>query len=193
VVSIVTLFCGVCKTNAAVATQILIDTYKCDIIINAGTAGGMDKNINLLDTIISTEVAHWDVHQGILTEFHPWADSIYWQADKELLSVAKNTVLHNNIENVYFGRMITGEIFIEDKYRDEINGIHSPLCVDMETASIAQTCYVNKVPFIAVRSITDTADHNGGDNFDLNCNKASQISAIIVRSIIKEINVLYTK
>lgn len=76
-VDIVTLFSGVCKVNAAIATQILIDTYNCDAIINSGTAGGMVSNLDILDTVISDEVAYHDVDEGILTEFHPWLDSIY--------------------------------------------------------------------------------------------------------------------
>lgn len=81
-IDIVTLFSGVCKVNAAIATQILIDTYGCNIIINSGTAGGMDDSLKIFDTVISSEVAYYDVDQGILTEFHPWLDSIYFKADK---------------------------------------------------------------------------------------------------------------
>lgn len=191
-VAIVTLFCGVCKTNAAIATQILIDTYNCDIIINAGTAGGMDNNIKLFDTIYSTEVAHHDVNEVILTEFHPWLESIYFKADSKLIYCAKKSINKNNISDIYFGRMITGEFFIEDHYRADLNQKFSPLSIDMETASIAHTCYVNKIPFIAIRTITDTAEHSGIDNFDLNCEKASKISANLVRLLLMELEDYYS-
>lgn len=184
---IVTLFSGVCKTNAAIATQILIDTYGCNIIINAGTAGGMNQEIKLFDTIISTESAYWDVFEGILTKFHPWMETIYFKADKDLIDLAKGTVSKNKSSNIYFGRIISGETFIEDKYRNEINTNFSPLCVDMETASVAHVCYVNKIPYIAVRTITDTAKHSGADAFDMNCKKASQISAAFVKAMLKEL------
>ena len=91
-IDIVTLFTGVCKVNAAIATQILIDTYGCNIIINAGTAGGMDDSLKIFDTVISNEVAYYDVDDGILTEFHPWLDSIYFKADKRLLNLAKKAI-----------------------------------------------------------------------------------------------------
>ena len=188
-VPVVALFCGVCKTNAALATQILIDIYGCDAIINAGTAGGMDKDVKLIDTVVSTESAYWDVHEGILTEFHPWMETVYFKADKDLLAIAKKAAAQNNIQaNVHFGRIITGESFIEDKYRDELNTKFSPLCVDMETASIAHVCYVNKIPFIAVRTITDTAEHIGIDaaaDFEQNCDKASQISADFLAAMLR--------
>ncbi|MDR0286425.1 MAG: 5'-methylthioadenosine/S-adenosylhomocysteine nucleosidase [Clostridiales bacterium] len=141
---IVTLFCGVCKTNAAIATQILINTYGCDVIINAGTAGGIDDSVELLDTVVSVESAYWDVHEDILTEFHPWMETIYFKADLELLAVAKKVAAKSKFpEKIHFGRMVTGESFIEDKYRSSLKAKFSPLCVDMETASVAHVCYVN--------------------------------------------------
>ncbi|MFI3284919.1 MAG: 5'-methylthioadenosine/S-adenosylhomocysteine nucleosidase [Erysipelotrichaceae bacterium] len=113
--------------------------------------------------------------------------SIFFQADKKLLEITKSTVKHPEIANVYFGRKITGEYFVEDNHRDELNEKFSPLCVDMETASVAQTCYVNNIPFIAVRTVTDTAEHCGSKEFHNNCSKASEISANIVRILLKEL------
>lgn len=184
-VSVVALFSGVCKTNAAIAAQILIDGYSCDVIINGGTAGGMDKSMKLFDTVVSTECAYWDVSEDILTEFHPWMESVFWKADEVLLAAARKVVSHEDLKNIYFGRMITGEAFIDDTYRDEINQRFSPLCVDMETASIAHVCYVNRVPFVAVRTITDTEEDAGVEIFEQNCEKASEISAHIVKLMLK--------
>ena len=182
-VLIIALYSGVCKVNAAIATQILIDTYCVDSIINAGTAGGMDKNINLFDTVISTQVAYHDVDDGILTEFHPWMPTVYFDADEELLNIAK--IISDKNKKVHLGRMVTGEKFIEDNKRDSINRKYLPLSVDMETASIAHVCYVNMIPFISIRSITDTATHSGIESFEKNCEKASVISKDIVLDFLK--------
>lgn len=76
-INVVALFSGVCKVNAAIATQILIDTFGCDAIINAGTAGGMVGSLDLFDTVICRETAYHDVDEGILTEFHPWLDDLF--------------------------------------------------------------------------------------------------------------------
>lgn len=186
-VDIVTLFSGVCKVNAAIATQILIDNYDCNIIINSGTSGGMDKSLHILDTVVSTECAYWDVASDVLTGFHPWMESIYFKANEQLISLVRHIASCNNCYNIVFGRMITGELFIVDEKRDEINKSFHPLSVDMETASIAHVCYVNKIPYIAIRTITDTADNSGVDTFEDNCEKASQISADIVRELLKEL------
>lgn len=177
-IPVVALYSGVCKVNAAIATQILIDTYQVEAIISAGTAGGIDKSINLFDTIISTQAAYHDVDDDILTDFHPWMKDVYFNADDDLLQAAHQIAKNNS--KIHFGRMVTGESFIRDKMREGINKKFSPLSVDMETAAIAHVCYANKIPFIAIRTITDTADHSGLEYFDKNCKQASIIAKDVV-------------
>lgn len=183
-IPIVALYSGVCKVNAAIATQLLIDTYDIHSIINAGTAGGMDECVELFDTVISTQTAYHDVDDEILTEFHPWMSSVYFNADETLLAVAQTIRKENRI---HFGRMVTGEKFIEDNMRNIINKKYAPLSVDMETASIAHVCHVNKIPFIAIRSITDTATHMGIQNFEKNCKQASVIAKDVTLSFLKQL------
>ena len=187
-IDIVTLFSGVCKVNAAIATQILIDTYHVDLVINAGTAGGMDPKLDIFDTVISTEVAYHDVHEEILTEFHPWMENVFFKADEELLKLSEKAVAKLNTDyRIVWGRMVTGEAFITDEGRDEINGQFAPLTVDMETGSIAHVCYVNQIPFISIRSITDTPSHSGSEYFEENCEKASCIAKDITVALLAEI------
>jgi len=178
---IAALYCGVGTTNAAIATQILIDVYKVGAVINSGTAGGMDTRLNLFDTVICTEAVYHDVQEDILTGFHPNLPSVYFKSGEALIERIKNA----NIDNkTYHGRMVTGNKFIDDDGRDEINAKFGPLAVDMETAAIAHVCYVNRVPYVAVRTITDTADHSGVGTFEENCPKASEISKDIVLEIL---------
>lgn len=184
-IPVVALYCGVCKVNAAIATQILIDRYGVGAIINAGTAGGMDQSVNLFDTVVSAQVAYHDMDDEILTEFHPWMPSIYFDADPALLEIA--AFISERNPSVRLGRTVTGEKFIEDDFRDAINQKYAPLSVDMETAGIAHVCYVNNIPFIAIRSITDTATHSGMDQFEENCQRASTISKDVVLDFLDEL------
>lgn len=184
-VQTVTLFSGVCKVNAAIAAQILIDTFGCTAVINAGTAGGMTEELQIFDIVVSTETAYHDVAEDILTDFHPWMDSVYFKADDRLLAAAGETARSEKEHGVVFGRMMTGEAFIEDDGREEICERYAPLCVDMETAAIAHVCYVNKIPFISVRCITDTPDHKGIGEFEKNCEAASRIAAGFVEEMLR--------
>lgn len=188
-VEVVVLFSGVGKVNAAIATQILIDTYHVNIIINAGTAGGMNHELKIFDTVISTEVAYHDVAPNILTEFHPWLESVYFKADKELLGLTQKAVGKIDMASkVYWGRMVTGEAFIVDEGRQKIKELFAPPTVDMETASIAHVCHVNSIPFISIRSVTDTTTHSGSGHFEENCKKASEIAMNITVALLTELH-----
>lgn len=187
-VEVVALFSGVCKVNAAIASQILIDGFGVNVIINSGVAGGMNPNLQIFDTVISTEVCYHDVADDILTEFHPWMQSVFFKADNELIELSKISVdKMKTVGKIYWGRMATGESFIKDEGRQDINDKFSPLSVDMETASIAHVCYVNNIPFISIRCITDTATHSGNEHFEENIIKASIIAAEITESMIREV------
>ncbi|WP_455683015.1 5'-methylthioadenosine/S-adenosylhomocysteine nucleosidase [Thomasclavelia sp.] len=188
-IEVIALFSGVCKVNAAIASQLLIDIYDIDIIINSGTAGGMNPDLEIFDTVISTEICYHDVASDILTEFHPWMKSIFFEADQELIELSKLAV--NKIKlagKVIWGRMVTGESFITNEERQKIYDEFVPLTVDMETASIAHVCYVNSIPFISIRCITDTVTHSGIDNFEKNCIKASIIAKNITVALLNEIS-----
>lgn len=175
---VVAVYSGVCKVNAAVAAQLLIDVYGCGAVINAGTAGAMDESLRLFDTVVATEAVYHDVAEHILTGFHPWMAQAVFRADAGLLSVARGAA--TGLTHVRFGRMATGETFITDAGREDINARLRPLCVDMETAAVAHVCHVNRVPFIAVRTMTDTPAQRGTAAFEENCTRASRISAEFV-------------
>ena len=88
-VNVSAVYSGVCKVNAAIAAQLLIDMFHVDLIINAGTAGGMKEGVQLFDTVISERVIYHDVADDILTDFHPWLKSNYFLADQELCAIAR--------------------------------------------------------------------------------------------------------
>ncbi len=185
-VPVVAVYSGVCKVNAAIAAQILIDRFPILGIINAGTAGGLEESIQLFDTVVSEMSAYHDVADDILTEFHPWLQSVFFPSNETLLAIARQYSARSQYP-IRFGRTGTGEQFVTDHKREEIKQRFSPLSTDMETASIAHVCYVNRVPFLAIRTITDTAEHKGMDHFAKNCTMASEISAHIVMALIQEL------
>ena len=158
------LYSGVCKVNAAIAAQVLIDSCRVEAIINAGTAGGIDPSISIFDTVISTEPAYHDVAEDILTEFHPWMDSIWFQGDPFLLSLATQAAQDS-------GRPVRFQ----------------PLCADMESAAVAHVCHANGIPFLSIRTITDSADRSAAACFEENCRRASEIAAQVTHALFKRL------
>ncbi len=178
------VFSGVCKVNAAIAAQLLIEEFHAGLVVNAGTAGAIHESVRPFDTVIAERSAYHDVADDILTEFHPRMQSVYFQSDQKLLAIAKDYAPTAKYP-ILFGTIVTGEQFIAGNERDRISKRFAPLAVDMETASVAHVCYVHKLPFIAVRTITDTASHNGMESFEKNCEAASRISAEIVADLLQ--------
>lgn len=187
-IEVVTLFSGIGKVNSAFATQILIDTFKCDTIIDAGTSGGIDEKIDVFDTVVSTEVGYHDVGDELIMDINYPLTSRYFKADNHLLECALKTTKKIKTEyKVFFGRMVTGEKFIVDESRENLQKNHNPLSTDMESCAVSHVCYVNKIPFISIRTITDTFKHKGMSEFQKNCNKASSINAMFIKELLKEL------
>lgn len=183
---IITLFSGVCKVNAAIAAQILIDRFQVDGILNSGTCGGLDENIKVFDTIAATACVYHDVEDTILTEFHPWIDSPYFPSDPVLLEKLKRLSLSYPM---HCGVIATGEYFVEsEEQRLHLRRRYpSVLGIDMESCAIAHACYVNAVPFLSVRTVTDNAQESGLENFEQNIEKASRISMEICLKLVKNL------
>lgn len=178
------VYSGVCKVNAAIAAELLAEVFGVDAVINAGTAGGIDPRVRLFDTVVAERSVYHDVAGDILTEFHPWLPSAYFPSDSGLLSAAK-TYAKTARHPILFGTIATGELFVENKDRERICQNCAPLAVDMETAGAAHVCYVNRVPFLAVRSITDTSGDSGAGAFERNCARASEIAAEVTVGLLR--------
>ncbi len=152
--------CGIGKVNAALGAQRMINEFHPDIIISSGCAGGNGDDINIQDVIVSREVTYHDVYCGRAID----DTTVYGQvqglpvryaADPHLLEKAKAL----NIEGIkiHDGLIVTGDWFVDskEKMRSIIEMFPEAKAVDMESCAIAQTCYINKVPFISFRVISD--------------------------------------
>jgi adenosylhomocysteine nucleosidase len=95
----------------------------------------------------------------------------------------------SNSSKCYIGRIITGEAFITQNERKSLIENFDPLCVDMESASVAHTCYVNNIPFIVIRSMSDNADESGSETFDSNMETAALNSIRVVEGLIQRLGI----
>ena len=183
-IPVVALYCGVCKVNAAIATQVLFSAYDVSKIIMIGVAGAIDASLNILDTVVSKEVAYHDVANEILVRFHPWMEYPYFIANQDLL----NQIFLANADDktVLAGKIVTGEAFIDQDGREAIIKNHNPQCVDMETASVAHACYVNHIPFVAIRSISDTPHESGNAAFEKHASAAAEKSVRVLDKYLRK-------
>ena len=154
--------CGVGKVNAAVGTMRLIQQHHPDAIVSTGLAGGIDPQMRVMDVLAATQCVYHDVDCGGISQDGPCVLGqvqglpARYDADPRLLDVALQVPATD--ERLVTGLICTGDQFITDLERQNIIKRHFPdgLACDMESAAIAQTCYLMKVPFLSLRVISDT-------------------------------------
>ena len=181
---------GVGKVNAARVTQILIDKLNVKSIINLGSAGALSPLLNIGDIVIGEkliqhdfDITAFDHDKGYITGV---GDYIY--SDIELIEKFKKAA--NNLKEkdykIKTGIIATGDIFCTDiEMKNKIYSKFDADCVEMEGAAIAQVCYLDNIPFIVIRSISDSPNGNNEIDFDKFVELASKKCANILREFLK--------
>ena len=154
---------GIGKVNAGICTQLLISIYGADSIINTGIAGSLNADIDIGDIVLSTDALQHDVDAGAFgyeLSVIPRMETSVFKADDRLIKAAKSACEKVNPDvKVFEGRVVSGDQFIADRAKKEWLCEHfSPMCTEMEGAAIAQAAYLNRVPFLIIRAISDKAD-----------------------------------
>ena len=154
---------GIGKVNAAICAEILVACFNVDKIINTGIAGSLKNEINIGDVVLSTDALQHDVDAtnfGYAKGVIPGMAVSTFIADEGLIKTAEEAC-HKacpDIE-VFKGRVVSGDIFVSDKaVKNSIAETFHGYCTEMEGAAIAQAAYLNKVPFLIIRAISDKAD-----------------------------------
>jgi len=185
-IEVILLSCGVGKVNAAIYTQILIDKYSVDAIINTGVAGGLSNDIRHLSVVISSQLIYYDVHKIQMINCFP--NQEFFKADTNLIKLAAEVSESDN-SDYNIGTIVSGEDFITDTERKrELRQIYKATCVEMEGAAIAHTAFVNKVPFLVIRCISDLANEAASEDYKKFEKLAAHKSAALVKDIIYHLN-----
>ena len=154
---------GIGKVNAGICAQILADVFSVDAIINTGIAGSLNKNINIGDIVLSTDVVQHDMDAtgfGYRKGQIPQMPVFFFNADENLRRLAAEVCREVNPDiQVFEGRIASGDQFVCDQdVKNQIVSDFSAYATEMEGAAIGQAAYLNEIPFLVVRAISDKAD-----------------------------------
>lgn len=154
---------GIGKVNAGICTQILADIFEVDAVINTGIAGSLQAKIDIGDIVISTDAVQHDMDAtgfGYEPGVIPRMETSYFVADETLVAAAKAACEAAVPEvQAFTGRIVSGDQFVSDReVKNHILEQFSGMCTEMEGAAIAQAAYLNKIPFVIIRAISDKAD-----------------------------------
>lgn len=183
---------GIGKVNAAVCTQILVDDYQVEAVINTGIAGSLRAEINIGDIVLATDTLQHDMDA---TEFGypkgqiPQMDILAFPADKKLTRLAEEVCrkVNPNIQ-VFCGRIVSGDQFVADsQVKERIVQEFSGYCTEMEGAAIGQTAWLNGIPFLIVRAISDKADNSAHMDYPTFEKQAMEHEVRLTENLIKSL------
>ena len=184
---------GVGKVNAARTTQVLIDNYKVDYVINVGSAGGIDEELNIEDIVIGNNLIQYDFditqvgnyEKGEICEIGK-----YIKSDERLINLCIETIeeMKDRDFNIKIGTIGTADLFSADPNRaSNLKKEFDIDCVEMEGAAIAQVCLLDDISFLVIRGISDVSNGNNKIDFHTFLEKASKRVAEILQYLIDKI------
>ncbi len=189
---VVIVQCGIGKVNAGICVQILADLFQVDAVINTGVAGSLRAEINIGDIVVSTDACEHDMDvtalgykQGII----PQMKESFFKADRQLVEAAIEVCREVNPDiNVYEGRVLSGDQFISgEEIKNKLIDLFGGSCTEMEGAAIAHAAFLNEIPYVVIRAISDKADGSAHMDYPEFERAAAAHSAKLVENLVKRV------
>ena len=182
--------CGIGKVNAGVCAQLLISRFGAGRILNTGVAGSLDARINIGDLVVSTDAVQHDYDVSVIGFAKgeiPYTRLYSFPADEELRRLAVKTATETAPQiQVFEGRVCSGDQFIASReQKEKILGDFGGLCCEMEGGAIAQVCYLNQVPWVIIRAISDKADQSEEMSYEQFQDSAARRCSRIVQQMMR--------
>ena len=180
------------KVNAAMCTQILADIYGVTGVVNTGIAGSLKAEIDIGDIVLSSDALQHDMDAtgfGYEPGQIPRVETLAFKADEGLINLAEECCSRVNPDiHTFVGRVVTGDQFISDKEKKKwLTDTFGGYCTEMEGAAIAQACYLNSIPFLIVRAISDKADDSASVDYPAFEAKAIVHSVNLLTEIVRSL------
>ena len=190
--NVVVVRCGIGKVNAALCIQILADLFAVTHVINTGVAGSLNAELDIGDILVSVDAVHHDVDAqifGYMPGEVPQMGIRAFAADARMAELAVECCKTVNPDiHVKLGRVVIGDQFISDPaVKDRLIAVFQGDCTEMEGASIAHGAFLNNIPFLVVRAISDKADGSAEMDYPAFEREAALHSAKLVEALVAKI------
>ncbi|WP_432695220.1 5'-methylthioadenosine/S-adenosylhomocysteine nucleosidase [Marinobacterium sp. YM272] len=189
---VVLLKSGIGKVNAAISSTLLLYQFKPTCVINTGSAGGFDSELEVGDVVISEEVRHHDVDLTIFGYEHGQVPGLppAFTPDPLLVRFAEESIDNMKGMKTVNGLIATGDTFMDKADRVEATRELFPTmkACEMEAAAIAQACHRFDTPFIIIRALSDIAGKESNISFKDFLETAARHSAEMVMAITRRIS-----
>ena len=181
--------CGVGKVFAAICAEAMIIKYSPSLIVNSGVGGALDKSLRPLDIVFADKLVQHDMDTSPLGDplgLISGINRVYFETDDRARDVLAQAATDLGI-NYAVGTVATGDKFISDKAdKDRLVSLFDASACEMEGGAIAHTAYVNGVPFIVVRAISDSADGEACMDYPTFLPFATKISTALTLALVEK-------
>lgn len=189
---VVVVRCGIGKVNAALCVQILADLFEVTHIINTGVAGSLNAALDIGDILVSRDAMHHDMDVSALgyePGIVPQMDTSVFKADEGLVESALETCKEVNPDiHVMSGRVVSGDCFVAGKeIKNRLVSCFQGDCAEMEGAAIAHGAYLNHLPFVIIRAISDKADDSAEMDYPTFECAAAKHCARLVKALVARV------
>ena len=189
---VVIVQCGIGKVNAGICVQILADLFQVDAVINTGVAGSLRAEINIGDIVVSTDACEHDMDVtalGYKKGIIPQMKESFFKADRQLVEAAIEVCREVNPDiNVYEGRVLSGDQFISgEEIKNKLIDLFDGSCTEKEGAAIAHAAFLNEIPYVVIRAISDKADGSAHMDYPEFERAAAAHSAKLVENLVKRL------
>lgn len=153
---------GVGKVFAAMICQYLIDQFKVDLILFTGVGGSLNKKLNIGDVVVSKDSVHHDFDAtalGFKRGNISYTNYRFFDAEKKIVKLALKAKLEKH--KIIVGRILSGDQFLTQREKKKYSYLTKELCgdcVEMEGAAVAQVCFINEIPHLIIRTVSDKAN-----------------------------------
>lgn len=182
---------GIGKVNASIATTLLIERFKVNLIVNTGSSGAVKDGINVGDLVVSEKLAYHDVDNRVFEYDYGQIPQMpkFYEGD-QILNDRIKEIAANEKRKIHQGLIVSGDSFVSSYNQVDSIKKYFPtaLATEMEGAAVAQTCYQFDIPCLVIRSVSDSANEEAEIDFDDFVVLAGERSAQLVLSLINNIN-----
>lgn len=177
---------GIGMVNSSISTTLLIEKYKADKIIFSGVAGGLSKDLKVLDIVIGDSFVEYGFD---VTAFGYKKGQRAGTKERDIRASEEMIEITKHIDTkVHYGRIASSDVFVdsfEEKLR--IKNEFEASAVDMESAAVAHVCELFNIPYLIIRSISDTLGDDSELEYKEFVNIASNQSKNYLLEIIKRV------
>ena len=181
--------CGVGKVFAAICAEAMVIKYAPALLVNSGVGGALDKTLRPLDIVFADKLVQHDMDTSPLGDpvgLISGINRVFFDSDQRAIEILSSTAESLGI-NYITGTVATGDRFISDKADKEIiTARFGASACEMEGGAIAHAAYVNNVPFVVVRAISDSADGDASMDYATFLPQAAKTSTALTLSLIEK-------